>query len=883
MDIKGKNKRIKREGTIMRGLLSVLFALSFMLLSVFSSGVAVKAAPPVGTVFTIDHATDGTNSAHITYVEDGVTKGYSRGNFFRTGHKLKAGNKDAYYSNGVVNQERIAQGNTITFDKDYVIKSIYDYAGFSGLEVEPAKIDRIRINDASTTVNSTPQYVSFNIDSNIVDRNITAVKATITEGADVIALYADMATQIKENDEITEERFYVKGLKVGTGKIKLTSVYDPTKTAECTVTVGPEVFNLWIGSDDNRVTAENTSGDGWSYDSGSNTLTLNGFVYEGEGTHGSNYSTSYKRAGIYTNTKDKLTIKLIGSNSIKCTSNATITSGINSDSSEEIVFTGTGSLTTQGLNGQRENHGIYARQVTIEQGCEVTAVGGNENASRGIYGEVKNYASGEGYSNSEGTEGKTIIAVNKNGDRLDYKRVQFPLTKAKVVTAPTAKDLKETESAQELVEAGKAEGGTMQYALGSDAKTAPSDGYSTAIPTGTKAGTYYVWYKAVGDEEHSDSDPECVEVVIKEAEKNKDSNIDTKVEQKDDTPEAKVEGLDAELAENVMTEEEKAKVKAGEDLSLTLQMTNIDSSVPEEDKDLTDKALKNENKNSKVGMFFDMSLWLKVGQGNARQVTETGKKVITVTLQVPVKFKAPAGVKRNFFVIHIHNKAAKVIAKTTSMSIPLSLNGFSTFALAYADEAETEAAENDIFFSGVKITQKDGKIAVSWDKTKGVAKYEVYATYCGNSYPKKATATTKKNTITLKKINNKKINFKKNFKLYVVAYDSDGNKVGKTVSAHFAGKDNKKYKNVKELKLSTKTITVAVGKTSKIKASTVLEKGKKKELSDNHAAKFRYKSTNKSIATVDKNGKVTGVSAGKCTIYVYSKNGLAKKVTVTVK
>ncbi|SEL56060.1 Ig-like domain (group 2) [Butyrivibrio sp. ob235] len=880
MVLRGKEKMQKQKRAISSTLLSVLFALSFMLLSVFSKVTIVKASS--GKVYTADLEQMGETSYNpqVTYEENGQKHRISKGNFFKTGDILKAGNKPIYYNNGVVTDQRIESGNSITFDKDYVFDGVSAYASIgTQVVVTEAKFNSITINDSSTTVNGT-QYVSFNINSNISDRSVTAVKATITEGADVIVLYANATTQLTENDEITDRSFYVKGLKVGTGKIKLTSVYDPTKTAECTITVGPELFNIWIGSDDNRVTAEHTSGDGWSFDSSSNTLTLNGFVYEGEGTRGSNYSTSYKRAGIYTSTRDKLTIKLIGNNSIKCTAKSSISSGINSDSSEEIVFTGTGSLTTQGLNGQMENHGIYANQVTIEQDCEVTSIGGNEDRSCAIYGNVKNYASGEGYSNAEGTEGKKFIAVNKNGDRLDYKRVQFPLTKAKVVTAPTAKNLKETESAQELVEAGKAEGGTMQYALGKDAKTAPTDGYSASIPTETKAGTYYVWYKAVGDEEHSDSDPACVEVVIKKAVK--DGEIETNVEQKDDTPQAKVEGITTDLVEGVMTEEEKSKVNAGNDVSLTLTMTNIDSSVSNTEKELSQTTIAKKNKNAVVGMYFDMSLWLKIGSDYTRKVTETGKKTFTVTLQVPEQFKAPAGVNRKFYIIHIHNKVAKIIANTTKMSIPIEIDGLSTFVLAYSDTEDTEES-NTIFYSGVKITQKDGKIGISWDKTKGVAKYEVYATYCGTKYPKKATATTKKNTVTIKKINGKKINFTKNFKLYVVAYDSDGNQVGKTVSAHFAGKDNKKFENIKTLKLSTKTITVAVGKTSKIKASTTLEKGKKKELSDNHAAKFRYKSTNKSIATVDKNGKVTGISAGKCTIYVYSKNCLAKKVTVTVK
>ena len=59
----------------------------------------------------------------------------------------------------------------------------------------------------------------------------------------------------------------------------------------------------------------------------------------------------------------------------------------------------------------------------------------------------------------------------------------------------------------------------MQYALGENATTAPADNlYTTSIPTGTNAGTYYVWYRVIGDENHNDSDPKCVTVTIREKE-----------------------------------------------------------------------------------------------------------------------------------------------------------------------------------------------------------------------------------------------------------------------------------------------------------------------------------------------------------------------------
>jgi len=80
----------------------------------------------------------------------------------------------------------------------------------------------------------------------------------------------------------------------------------------------------------------------------------------------------------------------------------------------------------------------------------------------------------------------------------------YAAKEASVVTkAPEAKTLTYNGSAQELVTAGTATGGTMQYALGT--ATEATQPYTTSIPTATNAGTYYVWYKAVGDDNHIDS------------------------------------------------------------------------------------------------------------------------------------------------------------------------------------------------------------------------------------------------------------------------------------------------------------------------------------------------------------------------------------------
>lgn len=84
------------------------------------------------------------------------------------------------------------------------------------------------------------------------------------------------------------------------------------------------------------------------------------------------------------------------------------------------------------------------------------------------------------------------------------------------VTSPLANDLTYSGKAQDLVSAGEAQGGEILYVLGKDADTAPADeSFSKTIPAGTNAGTYYVWFKAVGDENHKSTEPRCVPVILK--------------------------------------------------------------------------------------------------------------------------------------------------------------------------------------------------------------------------------------------------------------------------------------------------------------------------------------------------------------------------------
>ena len=81
-------------------------------------------------------------------------------------------------------------------------------------------------------------------------------------------------------------------------------------------------------------------------------------------------------------------------------------------------------------------------------------------------------------------------------------------------TAPSANTLTYNKNPQALINAGSTEDGTMKYS---------TDGtnYSAAIPAGTDAGPYTVYYKVEGDKNHNNTDPQNFIVTIAQADPSK--------------------------------------------------------------------------------------------------------------------------------------------------------------------------------------------------------------------------------------------------------------------------------------------------------------------------------------------------------------------------
>ena len=113
--------------------------------------------------------------------------------------------------------------------------------------------------------------------------------------------------------------------------------------------------------------------------------------------------------------------------------------------------------------------------------------------------------------------GSNYIATASVLSNTNYKlptdnTTTFSIAKAasSVTTVPTANTLTYTGSAQALVTAGAASGGTMQYSL--DNQT-----FAESVSTGIKVGSYTVYYKVVGDANHENAEGGQVVVAIAKA------------------------------------------------------------------------------------------------------------------------------------------------------------------------------------------------------------------------------------------------------------------------------------------------------------------------------------------------------------------------------
>ncbi len=177
---------------------------------------------------------------------------------------------------------------------------------------------------------------------------------------------------------------------------------------------------------------------------------------------------------------------------------------------------------------------VNAKQTQTITASDVTATYGD--TGKGISASVTEPATGGGTLSYAVKSGDAVTVDSSTGALTIAKAGTAVITVTAAETATYAQTTKDvtvtvnkanaaastvtannrnydgTEKPLINIDASTLLGGEMQYALGTASEATES--YTTAIPAKTEAGTYYVWYKVKGDDNHTDSAPACVPVTV---------------------------------------------------------------------------------------------------------------------------------------------------------------------------------------------------------------------------------------------------------------------------------------------------------------------------------------------------------------------------------
>lgn len=282
------------------------------------------------------------------------------------------------------------------------------------------------------------------------------------------------------------------------------------------------------------------------------------------------------------------------------------------------------------------------------------------------------------------------------------------------------------------------------------------------------------------------------------------------------------------------------------------------------------------------------------------KLTSGGKNISdmggVITLHTPYELRS--GEQSNGIVVYYvdengnrescetsYDPVKKLISwKTSHLSVYMI--GYDENRVTPDTDTEDQSALNGSQVSKLKLpillaTGKGGnrKITISWRSYEDADGYDCYWSYCDGkrSYKKLATVKAAKDRVTSRRLANNR-----RYKYFVAAYKLiDGKKVyiAKSNPLHVALKDAKAT-NAKKVTVNQTNVRLKAGDTFVVRSRTRLENTNKKELL--HVAAYRYYTSDQSVASVSKTGKIKALKSGTCVIYVVANNGVYGTVEVTV-
>lgn len=189
--------------------------------------------------------------------------------------------------------------------------------------------------------------------------------------------------------------------------------------------------------------------------------------------------------------------------------------------------------------------------------------------------------------------------------------------------------------------------------------------------------------------------------------------------------------------------------------------------------------------------------------------------------------------------------------------------------------------------SSIGLSWKGKKLTLKWGGSEIADGYYVYIAKGNGKFKKAATVKNKTSYSGSRNIDmrgSSKSVYKAYVKTYIVV---NGKRITIAESNHLSiGGSKAKCSNAKRIVTDMKSVKLSEGASKSLKAYVIAKKytGKKTKTVKlkGSASGLTYWSTDSKTATVSSKGSLKGKAKGKCLVYVMARNGIKKKINVTV-
>ena len=151
------------------------------------------------------------------------------------------------------------------------------------------------------------------------------------------------------------------------------------------------------------------------------------------------------------------------------------------------------------------------------------------------------------------------------------------------------------------------------------------------------------------------------------------------------------------VAGAVLTSEQIQSVASGENIEIRVDVKDISDNVPEMDKSVIESGIEEYRKklpDLTLGMYVDISLFIKVGEGDWNAVTGTSE-LVDVVIGIPPELQSS---DREFFIIRSHEGEYTILTDMDNApdTITIRTDKFSAYAITYENVNVNVTHENDV-------------------------------------------------------------------------------------------------------------------------------------------------------------------------------------------